>query len=322
MKNQLRIVISSIFVFVFLSFLYIINVPVFADFSNSSSNITITVNVTNKTLIDINPKALAWYNVEPGTESNNSYMPSTGEPMTKIQIENQGSRNVTKVWFSSSFPETYPAKTGDPSDYDAGNFVAVKLIASPNYHFVNRVDYNESEVAYLKLPTNVKSHGRFRNASNEYFWSLSGNTLNCSDTAISFRVGKLPHNDTSTGSTKLDSGTDYTELTGADLTTVNVASGTWAGSWAVGNMTIGGDEYCIAVNHTCERVVFYRFNSDVPGGGDGSGACALNTYLSETALVPGDWFVVDIRLRIPFGVPYGDVGNGILTVWVESDEVI
>ncbi len=287
--------------------------------AQSNSTITLTVNVTNKTIIDIQPKALSWYNVEPGSEAT-----STAEAINTITIENMGSVNITQVWFNSSFPSSRPFGTADPNAYDPGNFVVITdNTGSGDYNYVNRVEYPEPPLGYLLMDNSNYFHSRFRNGSKEYFFVVE-NTSGCG-AGVTLKIGNQPHTNATTGTTDFTStGSDYVSYT---LQGPYAGSGgVWSGSWGVVNVTINGtDQYCFAIKTDCSMAVFTRWNKDAPGlYQGGTGPCPnipdywLDTGAGDQPIVPGAWKEAGIHLRIPYGTVMGNLPPGRLIVYAQS----
>jgi hypothetical protein len=95
----------------------------------------------------------------------------------------------------------------------------------------------------------------------------------------------------------------------------------------------GGEHYCVAMNAsramlndgTAPQVFFLKWDKGHPavqaaGGGSGCGY-ATNYTVGDTAgdaLVPGDWKVMNIRAKIPYGVVAEQLPTGSLFVLANS----
>lgn len=287
--------------------------PVMAA-ENASSTINITVQVSAKTIVVVDPDSLTWINgesVDPGHEG----------VIKAIQIENMGSTNITYLWANTSYEDTSPFGTGNASGYDAGNFVAMSKANDTNFFFVNRVDYNEThQDIYLNLPANTVSYGRFRDAGNEYFWALESGGVNCTNGI--FSIGVVPHTENQSGTTDLTGCTHNLTDTAnfgcrsGDLTTV--ASGKYAGTWGWADVNTnhenGYRNYTIAVHSNCNTTMFYHWNKDAPGADSASHP----EYLSETILYPGGAVIMYVKVKVPYGTAAGNVGEGFLTITAQS----
>jgi hypothetical protein len=285
----------------FLMFIFI-SIPVFAPTVTRTSEVNITVNITPKVMVDINPKSLSWYDLEPGSEGARK----------DVQIENIGSVNITAIWFNNTYPSSRPFGTAVASNYDAGNFVVVSRDGLEDYYFPNRVEYNESQrIVYLIAPdgssppdTSKYSYGRFRNSSFEYFWILDRSVStngNCTDADL--YIGTEPHTATTTGDV------DFTDNSAISVTPVNAY-------WGYAAVNINGMLYCAAVYYLCDVIHFYKWNMDEPG----AGLCANAEYFTTQPLAPGASTYANVRVRVPYGVYYGDVNQGTLTVIAQGVE--
>ncbi|MDY6773709.1 MAG: hypothetical protein SVS85_00790, partial [Candidatus Nanohaloarchaea archaeon] len=166
--------------------------------TDSTDKLAVSVAIKQKTIVDVSPASLSWDNpLEPGSQGNEK----------PIQIENLGSVNITHVWFNNSAPSQRPFGTGQISNYDSGNWIAIRNdSASANPYFISRKEFNAtSRIIYLTGPdgNTPPSHpyGRFMNASKEYFWSVDCGTGNCTDGTI--YIGNTPHTASQTGDADL-----------------------------------------------------------------------------------------------------------------------
>jgi len=300
----------------------------------SAANVTATdyvllyVNVSEKTMVDIQPSQLSWLGVEPGTQTNVSQ--AWGWPKEAIQIENIGSTNISRIWFNTSYPSSSPFGTADPSAYDTGNFAVVRRNSSgESFFFVNRVEYNESELIYLQLPAGY-AHGRFRSANNEYFWAIDASTGICN--ASDFRIGKVPHNQTQLGSVDLTTCDAGLTTTGggnpcrSGTLTATTSPPYAGGEWGYANLYIGPDSnyenYTVAVYWNCSsyvRAMFYHWNMDAPGAQE-LGQDGHHMYFSTATLTPGANIIANVKLRIPYGTVAGNI-SGTMTVQVQAINV-
>lgn len=310
-QNPKKIGASMLFLFGML-LLVAFTENVFADTVNANDTISIYVTVSEVTAVSITPDLLNWTAIIPGS-------PGGGKA---IMIENLGSTNISKVWFNASFPASLPFGSSDFTLHDAGNYVVIRKNQSGAQWFhPNRVEYNESELIYLTLPTDAVSHGRFRNGQDEYFWALKNETPgtgNC--TNGTFYIGVDPHNSTQQGTI---------DLSGCALTLTEVAtSGCRTGSltrhnstWGYADIMIGKDDgsslmglnYSIMVRDDCSQVFFYRWNQDI--------ATAASTINDEdfdnTTIYPGGTLIANVNVHVPYGVPAGQK-TGALTVFVQA----
>ncbi len=276
----------------------------------ANDTISITINVSQKTMVDINPSSLTWNasGIYPGSVADNT---TEANNYGNIWIENIGSTNLTKIWFNASTPSERPFGTGNPDLYDPANFVVLANESDSSPHFVNRVEYRENDSMYIALPSGAGAanpedmFGRFRNNSYEYFFVVEGtNGDNC--TGGTLRYSTDAHTQDSTGDTNLADNTGYVLQSLTD--------------WSITNVTFGSETYCFAVYYDCTKAMFHRWNADAPGAGDG--LCGnVPEYFLDSSLTPGDVSKAWIKAYIPFGVPYwstlGDSTDRTLTVFVD-----
>ncbi len=269
---------------------------------NKTGNATITLTIAAKTMIDITPQTLNYTTQDPGTAVVNYTYNS--QNLSQIQIENIGSTNLTNVWFNVSQPTERPFGTGDPTKYDAGNFLAIKNSSMSDYLFIDRLEYNHStDIVYLTLPANYQRQGRLRIGPNEFFWATASSQSEnaCNGSAGSgdiLHIATTAHTQDSTGDIDLSDG-------GQNI--LESGDSNWG---LVQAFDIDGVDYCAAVSADCSKVRFYRWNADAPG----ADTCTLDERYSSSTLTPGDSFAVDLRLYVPYGTAQGEVTNGTLTV--------
>ncbi|MFH1127230.1 MAG: hypothetical protein V1718_03940 [archaeon] len=290
----------------------------YAQFKSNDS-ITISINISEKSMVDINPANLSYGPLPPGSVGD-SDDENIGN-YSGIWIENIGSTNITKIWFNNTYPSERPFGSGDPLKYDAGNFVVIANESTGTYYFSNRVEYprTDQDTLYVTMPTSPRLFdfgagdifGRFRNASFEYFWAIeTGSSGNCSDGTIYYSGDA--HTMTETGDVNLDDGNPSPKI----LISTGVG-------WSATNITFpaaGGSNYCVSVPDDCSKVIFHRWNADIPGAG-GSVCAGIGYFLNSSVspLFPGNVTKGNIKVHVPYGVPMGAIKSGLLTVYVTSD---
>jgi hypothetical protein len=299
MKEKAIMGISSVMLVAVLLLIGLIGLSTMAGAITQYDSLDIETNVTAKTLIDISPANLTWTGLEPGTISVTT---------KQIQLENIGSTSITEVWFNSSQPTAArPFATGDPGEYDAANFVKISFENNGAYYFVDRLEWNETRtLIYLTLAGGYQTYGRFRNGGNEYFWVTYIGTTNCTDGKIA--IGTSAHNQTLDGD--------------LDLTNNNVTLTNADGTWGYADTTIGGDSYVVLVRESCDRVRWYKWNEDAPGAASAANDAYFwdDTGAPGYPLYPGNSTVADVKVAIPYGVAYGEIGDGQLFVLAQSAE--
>jgi len=288
---------------------------------NKTDTLNIYVTVANLTMVDINPANLTWINIPPGTESNSSYAASGNKEA--IQIENIGSTNITNIWFNVSQPSVMPFGSGDINNYDPGNFIVIRRnTTGAKFYFVDRKEFNESELIYLTLPGGEVVHGRLRSANHEYFWVVNVTDGTCNDTE--FWIGNSPHNQTDTGTV------DFTQACGSLTGTVteDCRTGNFVPSsdnqWGVLNLTVGpsagGENYTVIIPTDCTgnnvTIRFWHWNMDAPGSSGSSNA--FQEYFRTTPLVPGAKDIANVKIRVPYGTIAGTLPTGYLTVIAQA----
>ncbi len=287
----------------------------FAQFKGNDT-ITISIDISEKSMVDINPSNLSYGPLDPGSVGD-SDDENIGN-YSGIWIENIGSTNITKIWFNSTYPSQRPFGSGNPEAYDAGNFVVVSSESTGTYYFPNRVEYprTDDDTLYVTPPggfdfSNGDIFGRFRNASYEYFWAIIASAVgNCSEGT--FYYSGTPHTKDDTGDV------DLSDANPSSL--VLVATGV---GWSATNATFpdsGGANYCVSVPDDCSKVVFSRWNADIPGSG-GNVCKDIGYFMNSTtnALFPGNVSKGNIKVYVPYGVPMGAIKNGLLTIYVSNE---
>lgn len=316
--NRFRLVLTLNLVIVFF---ILRSVTVQAANVTKVDTLAIYVNVTELTMVDINPANLTWINIPPGTESNSSYTASGNKEA--IQIENIGSTNITNIWFNVSQPSVMPFGSGDINNYDPGNFIVIRRnTTGAKFYFVDRKEFNESELIYLTLPGGEVVHGRLRSANHEYFWVMNVTDGTCNDTE--FWIGNSPHNQTDTGTV------DFTQACGSLTGTVteDCRTGNFVPSsdnqWGILNLTVGssasGENYTVITPMNCTgnnvTIRFWHWNMDAPGSSGSSNA--FQEYFRTTPLVPGEHIIVNVKIRVPYGTIAGTLPTGYLTVIAQA----
>jgi hypothetical protein len=292
---------------------------------NDSETANVSITISTKTMVNIDPYVLTWAALEPGSIGNGS-LETNG--YFAIQVENIGSHNITHVWFNTSYPTERPFATANATMYDAGNFVVLAsepaggaTLAScsvldkySDYKYPNLVEYPEvRELVYVKddnqaMPPINRDYGRFHFADEEYFWMID-NATDCA--SGSFMIGNVPHTEVATGSV------DFSNVANYEAVTLNAAG---EEGWCVG--TVGGTHnltgYGVLVQNATSgagrRVMLAWWNKDA--------ADSVGHYFWDTStsgpLVPGNSTAACIKVYIPYGVYEGTIKTGILTVIANS----
>ncbi len=295
---------------------------------NDTESATVGVTLTSRTMIDITPADFSWIAITPGSIGDNE---SEANNYYAIQIENIGSMNITHIWFNATYPTATPFAVGTASETDAGNYVVLSgNETSTDYYFINRVEYGEvNTLVYLtdpdgRMPVNSSDffHGRFRNASREYFWMVDQKDGNCTENT--FYIGDEAHTVLSTGSIDFSNcvaGLDNDPVGGPNGCRFGLLQQN--GAYGYANVNIGGQGYCVTVNEDCNMTVFSHWNTDYPFNecSDNYTEYAWNTTNGSDGdgfLVPGESFSMGIKVHVPYGIYEGASNQGKITVLANS----
>ena len=317
MKGE-KLVIGIALIFIAMSFLSILSIDNADAAFEANDTVTISINISKIAMVDINPSNLSYEGIGPGDVGDNN-TEIIGN-YSGLWIENIGSSNLTKVWFNASTPSTMPFGSGDSANYDAANMIVILNDTAGNFSFANRVEFPENDSMYIRTsftvsPTSTTDgdlFGRFRNASNEYFFEfddMSGASANCSNGT--FRISDSAKTIINTGDTDLTDNTAYTVFPHPTK------------AYGITEIQVGpsGQYYCVAIPEDCGSVMFHRWNADAPGA-DTSYCSNINGgyYINSTInpIYPGQVEKVYIKAYIPLGTPYGALKQGSLTVFVQE----
>lgn len=274
--------------------------------SAQSSTNTATVDVT----VDVTVESQTWIDILPEGWNLGTVNPATTWYNYTFEVENIGSTNITTIEANNSYPTSNPFAKGIAANYNAANFLALKLNSSTTFYFANYVEYNDTDTwdfRWVTWPTtNVVSKGRFRIAGNEYLWALAhgGAVGNCTNGTI--YIGTSPKTYDTLGDTDL-SGDSHTLISG----------GTY-GCWDVSGVAAELNGHMVWVSLDCTQVALVKYNKDVGPFRDSGDKCTNDVYLfsgtGDAALQPGEVENIDLRMTIPYGVRAGAVSQGTLTL--------
>jgi hypothetical protein len=209
---------------------------------NASSDITVGVN--SKTQIDVKPGEMNWPNMDVGTQNDTAVGPSGANTFGSIEISNIGSEYIDRIWVNATAQDSDPFGTGNPGNYDAGNFLQVKpsnntgkssIVGNTStYHYVNRYEFNteagndgeypsyiEADASNLDSTTQDSYVGRFRSGDEWYFYAIStGSDAQCNGGAGDdyIRIGNTRHSPDQFGTV------DFTENGPGDWTQYNITN--------------------------------------------------------------------------------------------------
>lgn len=211
------------------------------DFDEEGTDVT--VEVDELTRIDVRPNDLDYTdNIEVGElieEDDSDYQ--------HLELSNTGSVPIEEIHAEATYPTQNPFGTGEPSNYDAGNFVTLhtELAQDAEYsddlniegvddpHVVNRMEWAEDTA-----PTFIETEeaeeveteddettslteteiGRIREGNLEYYWVLQHDGTNADDWVL--RIGDAPHTPQSEGTTDFRNDPQRTEQSYTEYTNV------------------------------------------------------------------------------------------------------
>lgn len=204
--------------------------------NTTSEGSDINVGISSTTAIDVKPNSLDFSSIDVGGQVTEE---TTGDNIFgSFTLENIGSEYIDRVWVEGSSVTQDPFGTGDPQNYDAGNFLQVKPNnATPSgvngddsvYHYVNRYEFSASwsnstnEIpSYIRAaPSETLSSGtaadtyvgRIRAGDEWYFYTITtdSSTDVCDGSAgAELRIGNTKHSSSAFGTVDFTSdGTDY-----------------------------------------------------------------------------------------------------------------
>ncbi|MCX8179741.1 MAG: hypothetical protein N3E38_03365, partial [Candidatus Aenigmarchaeota archaeon] len=156
----------------------------------TNDTVTVSVNISELSEITVIPETLEWINVVPAYQAS----------FQTLDIKNTGSVNFTKLWVnvdSFSKETTNPLGKGNSLLYSAGSFIVLKNKTENTFRFVNRLEWNETEMPTYMIPnpSDAVSWGYFRNFTSIYLWNFNdsataGECLNGSQ--MQFRIKTVP----------------------------------------------------------------------------------------------------------------------------------
>lgn len=275
-----------------------------------TDTVTVDVEVGAQTRIDVNPNSISWGATEPGTTNDTHF---------SLQLENIGTRNITTVYVDSSNSDSDPYGTADPTAYNSSEFVLFNTSTNASFHYADTVSWNESKPGFVTQPSGwIEGHdsgyfGKFRTVSlgsgtgdegEQYYWftNQSPDSGNCSNGSV--YIATEQKNSTEDGTT------DFTGVTPETLT----QNSAW--TWGYADIDSGGNaelqEYSVGVSADCSQVVIFKYNKGL------CASCSDSDYLYAGNLMPGNKTYFWVALKVPEGVPDGNLDQGILTFTAEG----
>lgn len=255
---------------------------------------TIAVNVSEVGQIAVDKTYLEWIQVFPGNNGTDQI----------LTITNTGSTTFTTTLYASV--NTYSTETSNPlqgpvTGYYAGGFLVLKNASDTNYHFVNRLEWNDSNIVGSisdKNATYGVSWGKYRNKTQWWIWEIrKDNNNECLNTTAGSPNGAAVVIQNTQGSYAVSTGISWGTGLG-NLTDLSF----W--SFSAGPL----QDYCVAVKKNCQALMIYRWdkNSSFP-------TCTTRKDLNKTLAV-GASISVTANVFVPLGVPSDNVSQSTLTI--------
>jgi hypothetical protein len=288
----------------------------FVPFVYANDTATVDVTVSASTLVDISPNITIF-----GTLGVNS----TSATNTTT-IVNIGSNPITSVYASVTNDAAGAGSGGyfgpfgqdAVSNYNAGNFLQIDNdTTGSDFFFVNKNEFNTEVPGYVTNATSQVAFFRIRvGGEGEYFASLRNTTTGgsgCHNGTLA--ISSVAFNQKNSGETDFSDGTPaFTQLVG---TAAAEALPRADPGWGFADFTIGGNGYCVAVNNSCNELKLIKWNQGVPPY-DTDNRCTNDMNLWSTTINPGGIHNINLRVAVPFGVSDGSVGQGTLTIHINS----
>jgi len=277
---------------------------------SDTDTITVDVNVLETTVINIVQDSLSWTGVTPGEETSTQ----------TIDVKNVGSKNVTGIYgyVDTLTDETSnPTGSSNPQSYAAGGVLTLKKNnTGEDFWFAGRLEWNYTDnIELISLPSGADSWGWFHNTSYEYVWALaytgeqinSTHGCNTSNTLVTLRINKYK-----------DNGTAVTR----DVSGSNSVAGTFESAkedWGIFKFSDGPlNGYCVATYIDCSKLYIYKYDRRSTAGTE-FGVCTNSAYLNTTEkLLPGNIQKIGLNVRMPYGIPSGNLKTATLTIFAES----
>jgi hypothetical protein len=228
--------------------------------------ITVDVNISEATILDVNPNSTAWYGLSIGETSSDA----------SFSVENIGSRSITTIEANVTYNTTNPYGSSNADAFDAGNFIIMNSsnVSDGTFYYIVKREWNESRPDYVIPPaswTDGEGDGSFikfksaqpgSSSGLEYFMftnqSDGHETYNCSNGTL--LISNFRHTKAETGDI------DFTEA--GNFTSVTLTDG--SDGYGYGNVSIEAgnpnhdlDFYCVRVAQDCRSVDFFRWNTEL-----------------------------------------------------------
>jgi len=288
-------VLITIFLYTVLIVFLIQPVDILADQTNTTQ---IMVNISTIAAIEINPTALNWSSVAPGSNSS----------VQIISLKNIGSTSFAAGVFASvdswANYTNNPTAGDDVTKYMAGSFLLItnSSFYDTKYWYLNKILWNESTYPEPVNPAGV-SWGFFQANASNFLWEINDTVDNkCLNGTNGTTLRIKTTVDAGAGSRNLN-----TNIAWATYITNDSEWGTW--TFTSGPLA----DYCVATSYDCKRLMIYKFdkNASLP-------TCGNTTWLSYGSFDPGETLYFYLKVQIPQGAPSGTVTNSTVTFTADT----
>jgi len=266
-----------------------------ATYYQKQTTVVVTVNAV--TIIDVYPTYLN-YEGDPGSiasATNTSLNRGDSGTSYYITVTNLGSTNISSIEVYNELPTTNPWGQADPSLHKSGEFAWIaNNSTSSDFKLISQRLFEATKPGYVALPsgcTNPKFF-IFRTWEGDWFIALCQGTSDYTGGTV--YIANAPRNTTSPGTTDLNSVTPLT------LT----KSGSYGYALIPSPHPYQG--YYFIVNDTATEAYIAYWDSQVL-----SKAGLTLRYLFSGTLYPSQSYDLKLQVRIPYGVPAGNIGGTI-----------
>jgi len=258
---------------------------------------TVIVSVNPMTIIDVYPTYLN-YQGDPGSiaSATNASL-NRGDSGTSyyITVTNLGSTNISSIEVYNELPTTNPWGQADPSLHKSGEFAWIANDStSSDFKLISQRLFEATKPGYVSLPSgcNNPKFFIFRTWEGDWFIALCQGTSNYTDGTV--YIANAPRNTTSPGTTDLSTATSFT------LT----STGSYGYASIPSSHQYQG--YYFIVNSDATEAYIAYWDSQVL-----SKAGLTPRYLFPGTLYPSQSYDLKLQVRIPYGVPAGNIGGTI-----------
>ena len=288
--------------------------------SDASGDSNVSISIESMTSISVSPQEFSFENMQL-TETNFSDVPAL-----QLQIQNDGSTNVTDIYAHistlTSEPEN-PLGSNDAQDYASGGFLWIRNQSSNWYH-AGTLSWNRTENVGGKPPSmanelaNSISFGYYQNATGNYLWELAANFSTgdpsertgewqvCDDTTVNSPVIRIKNSTDDEADRDMEDDTvEYILNEGRNAE--------WSETFATNGPL---KNHYVAAFQDCTKLYIRRFDASptFPLSGEN------RQYLVNTILTPGQEYTARVGASVPQGIPSGVTNQTVLTIHASSTE--